>query len=237
MTEALYLRNHYLKEFDAEVVKIHESKKVILDKTTFYPESGGQPTDLGIIVRKSDNQKFTIEKVIKQKGEIVHEVQEDGLKENDEIHGIIDWERRYLLMRMHTAAHILSAVINKETGALITGNQLGTDKSRIDFDLENFDRDKIKEYFQKANEIVTKAIPVKFHFMRREQAMEIPDVVKLAKALPPQISELRLVEIEGVDLQADGGTQVGNTSEIGTIELVGIENKGKNNRRVYYRVL
>ncbi len=237
MTEMLYLRDHYMKEFDASVIKVEDNNKIILDRTTFYPESGGQPTDLGIIIRKSDNQKFTVLRVIKQKGEIVHEVVESGILVDDEVKGIIDWERRYILMRMHTAAHILSAVINKETGALITGNQLGSDKSRIDFDLENFDRDKIKEYFQKANEIVTRALPVKFYFMKREQAMEIPDVVKLAKALPPQVSELRLVEIEGVDLQADGGTQVGNTSEIGTIELVGIENKGKNNRRVYYKVL
>src|SRR3989338_2408285 len=237
MTEMLYLRDHYMKEFDASVIKVEDNNKIILDRTVFYPESGGQSTDLGVIIRKSDNQKFTVLRVIKQKGEIVHEVVESGISVDDEVTGVIDWERRYILMRMHTAAHILSAVINKETGALITGNQLGVDKSRIDFDLENFDRDKIKEYFQKANEIVTRTLPVKFYFMKREQAMEIPDVVKLAKALPLQVSELRLVEIEGVDLQADGGTQVGNTSEIGTIELVSIENKGKNNRRVYYKVL
>ncbi len=237
MTEALYLRDHYLKEFDAKIVKVEDGKKIVLDRTAFYPESGGQPMDFGVIIRKSDSQKFTVLKVVKQKGEIVHEVEETGLKTGDDVRGVIDWERRYLLMRMHTAAHILCSIINKETGALITGNQLGVDKSRIDFDLENFDREKIKEYFEKANEIVARHIPVKFFFMKREQAMEIPDIVKLAKALPPQISELRLVEIEGVDLQADGGTQIANTSEIGTIELVGIENKGKSNRRVYYRVV
>ena len=137
-------------------------------------------------------------------------------------------------MRMHTAAHIIDAVLYKEAGALCTGNQLGVDKSRIDFSLETLDKDKVQQYIGMANEYVKKAIDLKIYFMKREEALKIPGVVKLASVMPPEFEELRIVEIPGIDLQADGGTQVKNTSEIGEIKLLDIENKGKNNRRLYY---
>ena len=140
-------------------------------------------------------------------------------------------------MRSHTATHILAAVMHNDAGALITGNQIDLDKTRIDFSLENFDREQIGAYIKKTNEHIQRNLDVKTYFLPKDKAMKIPGVVKLAGALPPDIAELRIVEIGDVDLQADGGTHVKNTSEIGPIELVKCENKGKSNRRVYFRLV
>lgn len=231
MTELLYLQDCYLKEFDANVVSIDEFN-VELDKTAFYPSGGGQPSDFGKLIFK--DKEFLVTNVLKKNGKVFHQVNKLGLKLGDEVHGIIDWERRYKLMRMHTASHVISEVINRETGALITGNQLDVDKSRIDYNLEKFDREKIEECVKKANEIIQQALPVKIYFLKREEAMKIPKITKLAKGLPKYLEDVRIVEIEGFDIQADGGTHVKNLKEIGRIEIVKMENKGKNNRRLYY---
>lgn len=239
MTEALYMEDSYLREFEAKVVSVTKGGDnkffVVLDRTAFYPNSGGQPHDTGKMVK--DGAEYPVVYVGKFSGEISHEVSKEGLKEGDTVKGIIDWERRYALMRMHTAAHIISEVFHKNSGALITGNQLGLDKSRIDFSLENFDREKISEYFQEANEIISKDLKIKTYFLPREEAMKIENITKLANVLPPKVKELRIVEIEGFDVQADGGTHVKSTKEIGKIEFLKAENKGKNNRRVYFRVV
>lgn len=231
MATTLYLKDHYLKEFDATVVSVKEGKFVVLDQTAFYPNSGGQPFDTGVLIR--GDQKFRVLYVGKFDGEISHEV-EPGLAPGDRVHGVIDWDRRYRLMRMHTASHILSAIFHREAGALITGNQLGLDSSRIDFSLENFDRDAIQNYVAQANSYVKATLPVSIKFISRDEALQLPGLVKLAKGLPPAITEIRLLEIKDVDTQPDGGTHVANTSEVGTIELLDMENKGKNNRRLYF---
>jgi len=231
MTELIYMNDCYAKEFDAVVTKV-DGKFVVLDKTAFYPQGGGQPTDTGKLVK--DGEEYNVVFAKKTGKDVSHEVDKEGLKEGDKIHGIIDWDKRHVLMRMHTAAHILSEIFNKETGALITGNQLNIDKSRIDFSLENFDREKIKEYVSKANDIVQKDLPIKIYTLPREEALKIPTVTKLANVLPPAVKELRMVEIEGFDIQADGGTHVKSTKEVGEIEVLSAENKGKNNRRVYF---
>jgi Ser-tRNA(Ala) deacylase AlaX len=231
MTELLYMKDSYLKEFDATVISV-DGNFIELDKTAFYPFGGGVPNDTGKLI--CNGSEFLVKNVSKKFGKVLHEVDKEGLKIGDSIKGVIDWERRYRFMRMHTAAHLLSEVFNKESGALITGNQLDLEQSRIDYDLENFNRDKINEYFRKANEIVQKDLPVKIYFMKREEAMKIPTITKLANVLPPNVPELRIVEIVGFDIQADGGTHVNSLKEIGEIQLVKIENKGKNNRRVYF---
>ena len=235
MKEALYLEDSYLKEFEAEVLELKDNKYIVLDKTAFYPNSGGQPHDTGVFFR--NNEEFPMVYVGKFSGNISHEVSKPGLNKGYKIIGKINWDRRYVLMRMHTAAHILSGIFHKEAGALITGNQLDLDKSRIDFSLENFDREKINRYIAKANEIVKNSLQIKTYFLKREEAMKIPDVVKLASVFPPDVENLRIVEIDGFDKQADGGTHVKNTSEVGTIEFIKAENKGKSNRRVYYRLI
>jgi len=231
MTELLYMHDCYLKEFDAKVLAVEELV-IELDKTAFYPAGGGQPCDKGKII--FDGKEFLVEDVFKKEGKVLHKVDKQGLKVEANVHCIIDWERRYKLMRMHTAAHIISEAINKETGAFITGNQLDTDVSRIDYSLESFDREKIHKCIEIANEIVEKGLEIKIYFLKREEALRIPKITKLAKGLPPAIENIRIVEIEGFDLQADGGTHVKNTKEVGKIELVKMENKGKNNRRLYY---
>jgi len=149
---------------------------------------------------------------------------------------VLDWERRYKLMRSHTAAHVFASLLCTGTGALVTGNQLEEDKVRFDFSLEEFDREILQEYLDKANEFFKRDIPVKWYELPREEALKIPGVIKMAEALPPEIPVLRIVEVTGVDKQADGGTHVKNLREVGQIELLKAQNKGKFNRRVYFRL-
>jgi len=147
----------------------------------------------------------------------------------------VDWERRHRLMRMHTAGHLLSSIFYREN-CLITGNQIDPDRSRFDFNLEQFDRARIEAFVNEANQIISKDAPVKMYFVDRDEALKMPGLVKLAEAVPPSEDQLRIVEIEGIDRQADGGLHVARLKEIGRIELLKLENKGKNNRRLYYDV-
>lgn len=251
MTEILFLKDSYLKECNAAVtaVKDHANKfagsqsasalqdgrYVVLDRTVFYPKGGGQPSDTGKLIRGAE--EFPVISVAKSEGQIFHEVDKPGLQPGDKVKCILNWERRHKLMRSHTAAHILAAVMNKETGVLITGNQLEEDKVRFDFNLTAFDREFMEQCVEKANGVLQQSIELKAYELPRGEAMKIPGVVKLAGALPPQISVLRIVEIPGVDVQADGGTHVANVRECGQIELIKLENKGKDNRRIYFRLV
>ena len=240
MTELLYLKDCYMKEFEARVTKA-EGKLLVLDKTIFYPASGEQLNDIGVITTNR-GKEFSVVNVLKKGDEVIHELDKEckddlkELKEGDFVKGKIDWQRRYRLMRSHTAAHIISEVIHKETGARITGNQLSLERIRIDFDLENFDRAKLQGYIDKANGIVEKGMPIKTYFLEREEAFRNPDLFSLRDVLPPEVKELRIVEIEGFDIKACGGTHVANTKEVGRFEFIDAENKGKNNRRVYFRI-
>lgn len=233
MTEALYLKDHYLKEFEATVTKV-EGNFIILDKTCFYPNSGGQPNDTGRLIK--DNQIYKVIFVKKLSQDISHEVDKPGLKLGDKAKGIIDWERRYKLMRAHTSAHIVSEIIYKQTGALVTGNQLDLDKVRIDLSLENPTKEIFKEYIDKANEIIQQDLPITVSFTTKEEAFRIPKITKLAKGLPDFIENIRLVKIGNFDIQADGGTHVNSTKEIGKLEFINMENKGKDKKRVYYKL-
>lgn len=233
MAEALYLNDCYQKEFQATVKSV-DGKFVVLDKSLFYPNSGGQPHDTGRLVRKSDAKEFNVVYVAKVNDEISHEVDSEGLEKGDTVEGILDWERRYTLMRMHTAAHVLSRVLYDETGANTSGNQLGMDKSRIDFTLEDYDKEKIIECIDKANEIIAKGIPVEKKFMSSEEANQIPGFAAPSPHLKQSFDTLRVVDIKDVDSQPCGGTHLDNLKEIGKIEFVKAENKGKSNRRVYY---
>ena len=228
------MEDSYLKEFEATVESVKDDKYIVLNQTAFYPLGGGQPYDTGVFIR--NGEEFPVVYVDKFSGQISHEVSKEGLKQGDKVIGKIEWDRRYKLMRMHTAAHVLSAFFHKKAGAMITGNQLDIEKSRIDFSLENFDREKIQEYCDMSNQVIEKDLPVKIYTLPKEEALKIPDVIKLANALPPEVEKLRIVEIEGVDKQADGGSHVKTLKEIGKIEIIKAENKGKNNRRVYYAV-
>jgi len=232
--ELIYLTDNYCKEFEATVESVADDKYVVLDKTAFYPVGGGQPYDTGSFVRESDGQQFPVVYVRKAEGKISHEMGMPGLKQGDKVRGIIDWERRYRLMKLHTAAHALSATINKLTGALVTGKQLDIEKSRIDFNLENFDKAVAQTFIEQTNKAIELGAHVKCYSLPREKAMEIQGVVRLAGRMPPEVSELRIVEIEEMDTQACGGTHVKELKEIGEINLIKVENKGKNNRRIYF---
>ena len=235
MTKTLFLDNSYLKECDATVVSVKDQKYVVLDQTIFYPKGGGQAWDTGKMLR--GNEVFNVVYTGKFSGEISHEVDKAGLKQGEKIQCLLNWKRRYQLMRSHTAAHVVASLLCAGTGALITGNQLEEDHTRFDFSLEKFDKEILEEYINQANRLFGQDIPVKTYELPKEEALRIPNVVKMAAALPPDIPFLRIVEIVGVDKQADGGTHVKNLKEINQIELIKTENKGKNNRRVYFRVI
>ena len=234
MTKALFLIDSYLKETQAKVVSVKDGKCVILNQTIFYSKGGGQPYDTGKIIK--GKEIYNVVYVGKFSGEISHEVDHAGLQAGDEVTCFLNWDRRYKLMRSHTAAHVLASLLNKETGALITGNQLEEDHVRFDFSLEKFDRELLEEYLEKANKLFGTDVAVKWYELPREEAMKISGIVKMASAFPPDLPVLRIVEITGVDKQADGGTHVRNLKEIGKIELIKTENKGKNNRRIYFKL-
>jgi misacylated tRNA(Ala) deacylase len=227
---AIYLEDSYIRDFDTIVLSA-SGDQVILDKTAFYPVSGGQPSDQGSL-SKAD-EEFKVLSAMVLDGQIVHTVDKEGLKFGDEVHAALDWERRYRLMRSHTACHILSAVIFSETGAKITGNQIDISRSRVDFSLESFDKAKMSEYIEEANRLIGENRPVKIRVLPRDEALAIPDIVRLAMEVPDR-DEIRVVEIEGIDSQACGGTHVKSAGEIGRIKMIKAENKGKSNRRVYF---
>jgi len=232
LTRALYLEDSYLKECEAVVASVKDGKFVVLDQTVFYPKGGGQPCDTGKIIR--GDEVFNVVYVGKFSGEISHEVDHVGLKQGQSVRCALDWDRRYRLMRSHTAAHLFASLLCNGTGALVTGNQLETDKIRFDFSLEQFDPDVLQEYVDKTNQLLSRDVPVKSYELPREEALKIPGVVKMAEAFPPDIPRLRIVELVDLDKQADGGTHVRNLKEVGQIKLLKTENKGKNNRRIYF---
>ncbi|MHA1488737.1 MAG: alanyl-tRNA editing protein [Promethearchaeota archaeon] len=232
MTEALYLKDSYLRTWTAKVKKVKDGKYIVLEKTAFYPNGGGQPWDEGFILK--NDQKFKIVHVGKLSGEIIHEVDKIGLVEGDEISCELDWERRFALMRHHTAAHLLSAIIYRNYNAKITGNQLGADKSRMDFSMKDYSREKLIAAVNEANEIIKMDVLVKIFYISRKEFSENPSLSRLAIGLPKNIKDVRVVKIGDIDVQADGGTHVKSLKEIGKIEFLKTENKGKNNRRLYF---
>ena len=232
---ALYLEDCYRRECESRVLTVKDGKYVVLNGTIFYPKGGGVHNDTGSMVRGGEEYRVVF--TGKFSGQISHEVDREGLEPGDTVRCTLDWDRRYRLMRSHTASHTLISILCNETGALVTGNDVGPDRTRFDFDLEKFDREVFLTYIQRANELFMKDIPVKAYELPRDEAMRIPGVVKLAAALPPDVEMLRIVEIEGVDVQADGGCHVGNLKEVGGIEFIKAQNKGKNNRRVYFKLV
>ena len=212
---------------DATVESVKDNKYVVLDRTAFYPNAGGQPNDTGVIIR--DGEEFPVVFVAKIQDIISHEVSKPGLAAGDKVHCKMDWQRRYTHMKMHTAAHVLSRVIYEETGAHTSGNQLGTDESRIDFTLENLDRDKIQGWFEKANILIAQNANVDIREISRAEAEEVLDGP--SKHLMADLDVLRLVEINGIDRQTCGGTHLKTIGEIGKLIFAGVKNTKPSSRR------
>ena len=233
MTEKIFLQDAYAKECNAKIVSC-EGNGVVLDKTVFYATGGGQPCDFGVLEGNGKSSKVV--DVKKNSGEIVHVLENNCFAAGEEVSCKIDWERRYALMRMHTAMHVLGATFHGKNW-LFTGNQIGEKESRVDFSMEVFDRNVFDELVKTANEKLASNAAVKSFELPREEALAIPGAVKLAAALPPDIPILRMVEIVGIDLQADGGTHVKNTKEVGKIILCKLDNKGSRNKRMYYELV
>ena len=236
MTDALYLNDSYLKEFDATIESVTDGKYVVLDRTAFYPKGGGQDCDTGKLIK--DGKEYEVVFVGKFDGKISHEVKNAAeLKEGDKVKGLIDWERRHKLMRCHTAEHVLSAIVEKDHHALVTGNELTVEKCRSDYNLETFDREKIDECFRKANEAIQKDFPIEVYFIPMEEAVKDGNLFKLETGFKhTALKEVRIVDIKGLVREADGGTHVRSLKEVGKIELLKCENRGKGRKRVYFTV-
>ena len=234
----MYLIDSYQTEFDSTVEEIKSDEQgmwVRLEKTLFYPTSGGQPSDRGTLTH--EGIIYTVRDCRKSDGKIFHLLDHPGLSLGSTVHGTIDWARRYRLMRSHTAAHIISSVAHQEYHAQISGNQLDVDKCRVDFSLEQFDRTLLLGLQQKTNSVIARDLIVSATIMAREEAFKIPALVKLEKGLDPTIMEVRVLSIGDFDTQADAGTHVHHTLEIKGIEIFDLENKGKGRKRLYFKLV
>lgn len=232
MTELLYQTDAYLKEFEAQVVD-HLDGGVVLDRTAFYPGGGGQPYDTGTLA--DVDHSWPVKKVKRVNGRPVHYLQGDVLPAiRAPVTGRLGWERRYRLMRTHTALHILCGVVWRDYEASVTGGNMDPLKGRMDFEFETMRAELVDEINRAINEEVAASRPLHVKILPREEAFLIPDLIRTKiNLLPEGIQEVRTVEIEGLDLQADGGTHVANTREVGPIHVVDYKSKGRINKRIY----
>jgi len=230
VTELLYLDDSYLTAFDARVVERTDTG-VVLDRTLFYARGGGQMGDTGEL--RGAGGRAKVLGTEKRDGQVWHVVEANGLSEGEQVNGAIDWDHRYQQMRTHTALHILCGIIFKQYRATVTGCQMYPDKARMDFTLGDLSPERIKEIERLSNEAVKAGYAVRSRWVSRTEAERIPDLVRTrVSLLPPEMDPIRIVEITGLDLQADGGTHVRNTFEVGGITIVKTENKGAANKRI-----
>jgi len=235
MVKALYMDDSYLKEWDAEVVSISKGTFIVLDKTAFFPKGGGVEWDTGTLTTE-DGNKHNVVYTGKFSGTISHEVDTEGLQQGDKVHCKLNWERRNVLMRYHTATHVLSGIFFNEYDLKVTGNQLTTEKGRIDLNMDEMNVAVIKEAIERSNTIIKKNFPVDIYYISREEAEKDPVLFKLAMGFPHDIDTIRIVDIKGFDRQADGGCHVKNLNEIGMLKFKDAVNKGKNFKRVYFTI-
>ena len=234
MTEILCYEDSYLQEFDAEVTAV-VGKGVVLDSTAFYPGGGGQPPDTGTLT--FDDQEVTVKRIRRTDGEYVHELDGEFPPVGTKVHGALDWERRYQLMRTHTALHILCGVVWRDYGAQVTGGNMEPLKARMDFEFENMSAELTQEIEAAINKEVAADRAISVEILPRDEAFAIPDLIRTKiNLLPEGIEQVRTVNINGLDLQADGGTHVASTKEVGRIRIVGHESKGRINKRLRIQI-
>ena len=237
-TELLYQRDSGLRATEATVVAVGaESRLSALDRTVVFPGGGGQPPDQGLLTRLRDGKQWPVLSARKVDGVVWHELGGEGSLPDvaDRMRVELDWERRYRLMRMHTALHVLCGVVFRDYGALVTGGNMGPERARMDFEMDSadFTPDRVAEIERRANDELRAGRDVYVQILPRDEAFQIPDLIRTKiNLLPEGIAEVRTVEIAGLDLQADGGTHVQNTSEVGGLRVVGTRSKGKANKRL-----
>lgn len=231
MVMLLYLDNPYLKDFTATVQKIEENV-IFLDRTAFYPGGGGQPYDTGRI--EFNDTSSSVIKV--NRDDFGHVIDGELPSLGEKIKGFINWERRYAIMRTHTAVHVISGVAYNQFGVTITGNQLYEGRARVDLSFENLTRDTVENIIEESNKVINKNLPVKAYYLSKEEFMQRPELMRVNPKLYEKYDKIRVVEIEGFDAQADGGTHVKSLREIGKIVLEKYESKGRKNKRIYVRV-
>ena len=232
MTDLLFHKDSYLQSTNATIIKIVEDNGIVLDRTVFYPGGGGQPHDLGVI--SIGNKNVAVTKVQNVKGEVIHWVEDNhGITTGQSVTAEIDWDRRYTLMRTHTALHILCGVVWRDYKAQVTGGDMQPGTARMDFEFENMTAEFAEKIEDTINREVNDNRTIEVNFLTREQANQVPDLIRTKiNLLPEAISEIRTIDISGLDLQADGGTHVKNTSEVGFIKVTGHESKGRINKRL-----
>ncbi|MCJ7434400.1 MAG: alanyl-tRNA editing protein [Anaerolineales bacterium] len=235
MTELLYQTDSYLQEFDSTITVVDaETRSLILDRSAFYPGGGGQPCDLGALTVAGT--VYPVQKVKKQGEDVIHFLGENAPlpPPGAEAHGIIDWLRRYQLMRTHTAMHVLCGVVFRDYGAQVTGGDMEPLAGRMDFEFATMRAELVHDIEDAANREVQTGHDVRIKILPRDEAFQIPDLIRTKiNLLPEGILQVRTVELVGLDLQADGGTHVRNTSEVGAIRVADYKSKGAINKRIY----
>ncbi|EGL83847.1 Threonyl/alanyl tRNA synthetase SAD [Caldalkalibacillus thermarum TA2.A1] len=231
MTTELYLENSYLKTFRAQVCEIN-GEEVVLDQTLFYRGGGGQEHDTGFLIQ--NGKEFEVYEVKKQNGLIVHYVKQADHLSKGEVELVLDWERRYNLMRHHTLIHVLGAVVYNRYGSLCTVNQIYENRARIDFNnLSDLSEEEIKDIEEETNRQIQANHPVSSRVVSRKEAEQLTGIIKtMVNLLPPAVKNIRLVKIGEIDEQACGETHVKETQEIGTLKITKVKSKGKNNKRL-----
>jgi misacylated tRNA(Ala) deacylase len=239
MTDLLYQTDSYLQEFEAQVTAIDAEKcGVALNRSAFYPGGGGQPADSGVL--RAGERTYRVARAKKIGEDVFHFLEgETPLPEiGEKLQGRIDWEPRYALMRTHSALHVLCGVVFRDYGAQVTGGDMEPLNGRMDFEFETMQKELVQEIEAAINAEVKKSHPVRVKILPREEAFQIPDLIRTKiNLLPEGIQQVRVVEIVGLDLQADGGTHVANTTEIGQIRVLDYKSKGKINKRIYIQVV
>lgn len=238
MTDLLYHIDSYVKEFEAVVKSVDkENHAIVLDRTAFYPGGGGQPYDLGVL--KFNGVYYPLARARKIGEDVFHYLDTTVPlpPEGTLVEGTLDWERRYQLMRTHTALHILCGVVFRDYGAQVTGGDMDPLDGRMDFEFETMQRELVNAIEAAVNKEVEADRPVRVAILPRQEAFKIPDLIRTKiNLLPEGIQSVRTVEIVGLDLQADGGTHVNRTSEVGPIRVVDYKSKGRINKRIYIKL-
>ncbi len=245
MVKLLYYTDAYLREFDATVSSVSASEgtlRVSMNRTAFYPGGGGQPHDMGWLAVRS--KRYAVQSVKREEGQLWHQVTSDPhldiptLVPGQEIQGLLDWERRHLIMRTHTAMHILSAVVWRDYGAHVTGGNMDPGAGRMDFEFASLTKELVVEIQRRCNDEIAAARQIRTNTLPRAEALRIPDLIRTkVNLIPESVGEIRTVEIVGLDLQADGGTHVANTREVGQIRIADYKSKGAINKRVYLELI